>query len=72
MHQQFPRHAPRTATLLRSAQPAAYPQVAPRIIGRRARSGRLSCRRTLGGHHRSPAGPIHQLAASPLVEVRDR
>jgi hypothetical protein len=45
MHQQFPRRAPRAATLL------------------------LPYQRSLSGHRRSPA-TVHQLAASPVQEVR--
>jgi hypothetical protein len=72
MHQQFPRRGPKTATLPQSAQPAAYPKVTPKIIGRRAQASRLPCRHPLGGHHHAPADVIHRLAASPLVEVGDR
>jgi predicted site-specific integrase-resolvase len=72
MHSQSPRRAPRVATYLRSAQVAAILQVSPKTVARRARAGRLSCRRPLGGHRHSPAVTIHRLAASLLVEVRDR
>jgi hypothetical protein len=38
----------------------------------RAATPLLPYRRSLGGHRRSPADSIHQLAASPVQEVRGR
>jgi hypothetical protein len=43
-----------------------FPRRAPR-----AATSLLPYERTLGGHRRSPA-TVHQLAASPVREVRDR
>jgi excisionase family DNA binding protein len=72
MHQQSPRHAPRVATFLRSAQVAAILQVSPKTIARWAKEGRLPCQRTLGGHRRYPEPAIRELAASLVQEVRAR
>jgi hypothetical protein len=72
MHQQFPRRALRTATFLRSGELTAIVQGSPTTISRRAQAGRLPHPRTLEGYRRSPATAIHQLAASPVQEVRAR
>jgi excisionase family DNA binding protein len=70
MHRQSARRAPSTATFLRSAQVAAILQVSPKTVARWAQQGRLPCRRTLGGHRRSPEPAIRELAASLVEEVR--
>jgi excisionase family DNA binding protein len=70
MQYESARQAPRAATYLRSAQVAAILQVSPKTITRWAKHGRLSHQRTLGGRRRSAAAFIHQLAASPIREVR--
>jgi hypothetical protein len=71
MHQQFPRRAPSAATFRRSAQVTTNMQVAPRIITHWAHAGRIPYQGTLGRHCHSPADVIHQLVASPRVEVCD-
>jgi excisionase family DNA binding protein len=70
MHQQFPRHAPRVATFLRSAEVAAILQVSPKTVSRWAQQGLLPYQRTLGGHRRYPESAIRELAASLVAEVR--
>ena len=49
-----------------------FPRRAPSAatFSRWAQGGRLPRQRTLGGHRRSPAALTHQLAASPVQEVR--
>jgi predicted site-specific integrase-resolvase len=71
MQHQSPRPAPSTASFLRSAQVAEILQVSPKIIARWGHAGRIPYQSTLGGHYHSPADVIHQLVASPLVEVCD-
>jgi excisionase family DNA binding protein len=70
MQRQSPRHAPRAATFLRSAQVAEILQVSPKTVARWAQQGRLPCQRTLGGHRRYPELAIRELAASLHQEVR--
>jgi len=70
MHQQSARHAPGVASFLRSAEVAAIFQVSPKTIARWAQLGLLPNQRTLGGHRRSPAAAIEELAASLHQEVR--
>jgi excisionase family DNA binding protein len=70
MHQQSPRHAPSTASFLRSAQVAAILQVSPKTIAHWAQQGLLPYQRTLGGHRRYPEPAIRELAASLVAEVR--
>jgi excisionase family DNA binding protein len=70
MHHQSPRHAPNTASFLRSAEVAAILQVSPKTIARWAQQGLLPCQRTLGGHRRYPEPAIRELAASLVQEVR--
>jgi excisionase family DNA binding protein len=72
MHHQSPRHAPRAATFLRSAQVATILQVSPKTVARWAQQGRLPCQRTLGGHRRYPEPAIRELAASLVQEVVDQ
>ena len=69
MHSQSPRHAPSTATFLRSAEVAAILQVSPKTIARWAQQGLLPCQRTPGGHRRYPESAIRELAASLVQEV---
>ena len=70
MHSQSPRHAPSTASFLRSAEVAAILQVSPKTVARWAQQGRLPCQRTLGGHRRYPEPAIRKLATSLRQEVR--
>jgi DNA-binding transcriptional MerR regulator len=70
MHSQSPRHAPRVATFLRSAEVAATLQVSPKPIARWASQGLLPYQRTLGGHRRYPEPAIRELATSLRQEVR--
>ena len=70
MQHQSPRHAPRAASFLRSAEGAAILQVSPKTVARWAHQGRLPCQRTLGGHRRYPELAIRELAASLIQEVR--
>jgi excisionase family DNA binding protein len=72
MRHQSPRHAPRVATFLRSAEVAAILQVSPKTVARWAKEGRLPCQRTLGGHRRYPEPAIRELAASLRQEVYDQ
>ena len=69
MHSQSPRHAPRVASFLRSAQVAAILQVSPKTVARWAQQGLLPYQRTLGGHRRYPEPAIRALAASLTEEV---
>jgi excisionase family DNA binding protein len=69
MHSQSARHAPSTATFLRSAEVAAILQVSPKTIARWAQQGLLPYQRTLGGHRRYPEPAIRELAASLAEEV---
>jgi excisionase family DNA binding protein len=62
MQYESARHAPSTATYLRSAEVAAILQVSPKTIARWAQQGRLPYQRTLGGHRRYPEPAIRQSA----------
>jgi excisionase family DNA binding protein len=70
MHSQSPRHAPSTASFLRSAEVAAILQVSPKTIARWAQQGLLPYQLTLGGHRRYPEPAIRELATSLVQEVR--
>ena len=70
MHSQSPRHAPRVARFLRSAEVAAILQVSPKTVARWAQQGQLPYQRTLGGHRRYPEPAIRELAAALRQEVR--
>jgi excisionase family DNA binding protein len=70
MHSQSPRHAPSTASFLRSAEVAAILLVSPKTVARWAKQGLLPYQRTLGGHRRYPEPAIRELAASLHQEVR--
>jgi excisionase family DNA binding protein len=72
MHSQSARPAPSAASFLRLAEVAAILQVSPKTISRWAQAGRLPYQRTPSGHRHSPDPAIHQLAASPVQEVRDQ
>ena len=70
MQHQSPRHAPRVASFLRSAEAAVILQVSPKTVARWAQQGLLPCQRTLGGHRRYPEPAIRELSASNRKEVR--
>ena len=70
MQHQSLRHAPSTASFLRSAQVADILQVSPKTVTRWAQQGLLPYQRTLGGHRRYPESAIRELAASLRQEVR--
>jgi DNA-binding transcriptional MerR regulator len=64
------RHAPGTASYLRSAEAAAILKVPPKTVARWAQHALLPYQRTLGGHRRYPEPATRQLLASLTQEVR--
>ena len=64
------RPLPDAESFLHTSQVADLLHVSPKTTARWAKDGRLPSQRTLGGHRRSPAPAIRQLAASLAQGVR--
>ena len=70
MHPKGARRSPSVQAHLRTAEVADLLHVFPKTVSRWARLSLLPHRPTLGGYHRFPQAPIHQLAASLHQEVQ--
>ena len=69
LHQRT-RPLPDAESFLHTSQLANLLHVSPKTIARWATDGRLSSRRTLGGHRRDPEQASRQLAARLIQGVR--